>query len=341
MAHGITERDGVFAVRDAGWHGLAKALPDYPTREEAKAIAHPWEPVTEPVYRRRADLEADPVTGDLEFVDRYEEVPDFHAVVRDDDLDNTLGVTPKTIPVISNETMYDIAEAIEGEDKGSVKYETGGSLYGGRKVWLLLKLREPLVIKGDPRGEVIPYYALQDDKTGKGSFRGQATLTKIICDNTSQMADWDAQTRGSEIVFRHTTNIKDRIEEAKAALAGWRESIQAFRLQAEHMVTLEVTPAQRELFVQQFVPMPGIHTVSDRVVANVEEARQILRNILDGPTCEGTAFTAYGLAQAAVEYQNHYRKAQTAESRFKRAYLDRSQVTADAVDLAQKVVMFA
>jgi len=332
MAHGITERDGVFAVRDAGWHGLAKALPDYPTREEAKAIAHPWEPITEPVYRRVPQVTAD---GDL--MEHYEEVEDFHAVVRSDD-GNTLGVTPKTIPVISNETMYDIAEAIEGEDKGSVKYETGGSLYGGRKVWLLLRLTEPLIIRGDPRGEVIPYYALQDDKTGKGSFRGQATMTKIVCDNTSKAADWDAQVRGTELVFRHTTNIKDRIEEAKEALAGWRSSVQAFRLQAEHMVTLDVTKEQREIFLERFIPMPPPHTISPRVVANVEEARSVMRGILDGPTCEGTAYTAYGLAQASVEYLNHYRKAQTAESRFKRAYLDRSRITADAVELALEVV---
>jgi phage/plasmid-like protein (TIGR03299 family) len=330
--HGITQRDGVFAVRDAGWHGLCEVLPDHPTRQEAQAIAHPWEPITEPVYRKVPQVAED---GTL--VEHYEVVEDFQAVVRSDD-GTTLSVNPTSLEVVKNSTMYDIAEVLEGVDKASVKYETGGSLFGGRKVWLLLRLAEPLVIKGSgPHSEVIPYYALQDSKDGTGSFRGQATMTKIVCDNTCQMADLDASVRGTEFVFRHSKNINERIEEAKAALAGWRESVQAFRLMSEHLCTVDVTKEQRELFIEQFIPMPQVHTVSQRVVSNVESARNQLRGILDGPTCEGIGFTSYGLVQASVEYLNHYRKARTAETRFKRAYLDRSRITADAVELAQLV----
>src|SRR3546814_21036780 len=33
------------------WHGLGTVLSEYPTRDEAKAIAHNWEPVTATIYR--------------------------------------------------------------------------------------------------------------------------------------------------------------------------------------------------------------------------------------------------------------------------------------------------
>ena len=52
MSHNITERDGVFTVREPAWHRLGEVLPDYPSREQAQKIAHPWEPVSEPVYRK-------------------------------------------------------------------------------------------------------------------------------------------------------------------------------------------------------------------------------------------------------------------------------------------------
>src|SRR5699024_236789 len=106
-----------------------------------------------------------------------------------------------------------------------VMVESGGSLKGGRLVWLLLRLKDPLVIEGDPRGATMAYYALQNSHDVSGAFRGQATSTRIVCANTSQMADMDARARGTECVFRHTRNVADRIEQARTALAGWRNAL--------------------------------------------------------------------------------------------------------------------
>jgi len=327
VAHNITERDGVFAVRDAGWHGLATPFEDYPTREQAQAVAHPWEVESEPLYRR---VMVEQKYGPPKPL--YVAVPDFHANVRNDTHD-LIGVVSETFNTVTNQELWDIAEVLQGEGQ-DVRYETGGSLKGGRKVWVLLRLNEPLEIKGDPNGKVIPYYGLQNSHDASGAFRGQATMTKIICDNTSQMADLDAQARGTEFTFRHTKNIRERVNEARDALAGWRESVQAYRLLSEHLVGLPVTSGQVAWFVDTFVPMPPARLVSDRVVENVEEARRAIRGILASPTCEGINTTAYGLLQAAVEYQNHYRTARSEETRFKRAYLDRSKVTTDALQLA-------
>jgi phage/plasmid-like protein (TIGR03299 family) len=335
MSHNITKRDGLFSVRDAGWHGLAHVFEGYPSRAEAQRIAHPWEPETDPLYRRRVTV--------LDGVEHatYELVPHALAVYRNDTYD-TLGVISDTLELVTNSEMWDIAEVLEGEDKtGEVRYETGGSLRGGAKVWLLLRLREPLQIKGDPNTATIPYYALQNAHDGSGSFRGQATLSRIVCDNTAQMADLDASARGTEFVFRHTRNVREKIAQARTALAGWRTSVREFQVLAEHMLTLEVTPEQRELYVVEFIPMPAPHTISDRVVDNIENARDQLRAILAGPTTATINHTAWGLVQGSIEYAQHERRAASAETRFKRAYLDRDRLTADAVVLARQVVTHA
>lgn len=323
MPAGITETDAIFTVRRPSWHGLETLLPDYPTVAQARAIAHPWEVEQEPLYRR--------VAGG----DGYEEVPDFFANVRSDN-EHLLGVVSHSYTNITIDEMYQVAEAIQGEG-ADVLLETGGSLQGGSLVWLLLRLNEPLRLDGDPHGETVQYYALQNAFDGSSSFRGQATSTRIVCQNTAKIADLDAQARGTEFTFRHTSGVKDRIEEARGALAGWRESVRSWRLVNEHLLSVTVTPNQQRAFVDAFVPMPQVATVSDRVVANVEEARSIIRGILAGPTCEGVDLTAYGCVQAVLEYQEHFRKARSAQSRFKRAYLDRSVITRDAVEIALEV----
>jgi phage/plasmid-like protein (TIGR03299 family) len=333
MGHEITDQDAVFSVREPMWHGLGTVLDGYPTREQAQQLVHGWEPVAEPIYRKR--YRQDRVNLPPRVV--FEEISGSYLNARSDD-DEPLGVVPDTFVTVTNGEMWDIAEIIEGQDKGSVMYETGGSLKGGRKVWLLLRLRDPIEIAGDPRGATIPYYGLQNSHDASGSFRGQATLTRIVCANTAQAADLESEARGTSFEFHHTKNIRTRVEQAQEALAGWRTALVAWKEKSEAMVKEPITAWQREEFITRFIPMPPPHAVSDIVEANVTRARWQLKEILVGPTCEGISLTTYGLVQASVEYLNHVRKAQSRESRFKRAYLDRNQITVDAVRIAREVV---
>lgn len=329
--HNITDRDSLFTVRKPAWHGLGKVLNEYPTREEAKQIALPWEPTIEPLYR----VIADPETGKNKAV----RVPEFDLVVRDDDpVAPPLGVKPETRSLVTNEEMFDIAEALmKGEGSGKVLYETGGSLKGGRKVWLLLRFEEPFRIGGRSGTETIAYYGLQNAHDGSGAFRGQGTNVCIVCDNTSHMADMDATAKGTEFVFRHTAKIGEKIEEAKAALEGWKASVEAYQTLCDHLIDIPITREQRGLFVREFIPMPPENLVSGRVRENVTQGRLKMHSIFDSETQETTKDTAYGLVQAAIEYSQHYRKSKSKESHFQRAYLDRSRLTTVALDLAREV----
>jgi phage/plasmid-like protein (TIGR03299 family) len=339
MSHEIRERDNVISVRDAGWHGLATVKDDYVTPEEARKEAFPWEPIEAPLYRAVPYVDEDgPQT-------RYEVVEEVKAIERSDG--GFLGAVGKDYVPTTNKEMTEIAEAVEGIAAGEVRVETAGSLKNGRKVWMLLRLNEPIAVKGDPHGETIPYFALQDNKDGMGSLRGQALFTRIICDNTSQAADLEAARRGTEFTFRHTSGIKDRIEEAKGAVAMWRKSVEDWNALMNGLMEVKVTAKQRQIFVDEWQPtaLPqgkGV-VVSDRVMKNIEEARAEFDAIMSSITMEGIGGTAYGLVQAAVEFQQHVRGVRAAddraraESRFKRAYLDRDSLTTVAVNLAREV----
>lgn len=338
--HEITSTDDMFSVRQMPWHGLGQVLSTYPTREEAKAIAHPWEPITAPVFRQVPGFDEHGMPTVT-----YEPIEGQQEVVRSDN-GGHIGVTNDTLGIVSNEEMYDIAEAVAGLG-GDVRYETGGSLRGGKQVWLLLRLDEPLVLQGDPNGATLQYFALQNNHDGGGSFRGQAINTRIVCANTSRMADMSAKAHGTEIVFRHTKNVKDRIEEAKQALAMWRVSVEEWKVFNEHLLTMRITDAQREEFIERFVPAPEAQIVSKRVLTNIENARRDLRGIFASETSEGVKNTAYGLVQGAVEYSQWFRSTRgqndqdRKENLFRRSFLDRDRLVQSASRLAQDIAVSA
>jgi phage/plasmid-like protein (TIGR03299 family) len=327
MSHELTQSDGMFTVRLAAWHGLGTVFNDYPKREEAQAIAHPWDVKEEPLFRKRSKTDDDGIV-----YESLEEVSGFKANVRDDD-DSTLGVVPESYTNVTNNELWDIAEALEGS--GSVvMFETGGSLKGGRQVWVLLRLQEPLVVKGDPRGETIPYYALQNSFDTSASFRGQATTTRIVCANTSRMADWDAKNRGTEFTFRHTKNVGERIEQARIALSEWRESLTAWQQQAEALVARKIEPLAASDFLDRFIPMPPENLVTERVRNNVIRDRGKWMDAYNSVTGEGLKDTSYGLVQASIEFLEWGRRAFSAESRFQRSFLSRESLVSHAIDLS-------
>ncbi|AWN07816.1 hypothetical protein HOT31_gp146 [Microbacterium phage Hendrix] len=327
MVHEITGSDGMFTVRQAAWHGLGTVFEDYPKRDEAEKIAHPWDVVEEPLFRKRVSVDDNGQTLEL-----MEEVPSFKANVRSDSQD-LLGVVPESYTNVTNHELWDIAEALEGSGE-DVMFETGGSLKGGRQVWILLRLQEPLIVKGDPRGATIPYYALQNGFDGSSAFRGQATTTRIVCANTSKMADWDAQNRGTEFLFRHTKNVGERIEQARLALSEWRASLAVWQEQAETLVQRRLEPLAAADFLDRFIMMPPEGTVTERVRNNVIRDRGKWMDAYNSVTGEGIKDTAYGLVQASIEFLEWGRRAFTAESRFQRSFLTRDGMTTHAINLA-------
>lgn len=334
MAHEITATDNMFSVREMPWHKLGTVFENTPTRAEAQAIAHPWEPVAAPLFRRVPSIDAD---GNLSST--YEQVSGFVAQERSDTGD-LIAATTETYTTVTNGELYDLGEALEHGDGTvtDVQWETGGSMGGGKKVWLMFRLAEPLIIKGDPHGAVIPFYLLQNNHDGMGSLRGSATQVRVVCANTQRMADLDAQARGTEFTFSHTSGITERVEEARLALAGWREGVKTYQTIAESMIQMKITKKAVTEFVERFIPAPISTMTSDRVKTNIETARGEWMGVYNSVTNEGITGTAWGLLQASSEWSEHVRRANSNESRFRRAVLDRNQIITDAKALALEAV---
>jgi phage/plasmid-like protein (TIGR03299 family) len=231
--------------------------------------------------------------------------------------------------------MGEIVEAVLSLP--GVKWETAGVLDGGRAVWALALLDDPITLPGD-HTVTLPYMAMTNRHGMPGACTLRATAVRIVCGNTFRAAELEGERTGATFSFVHKSNWRNRIDEARQAVTGVRREMREYRELAENLLGIQVTPQQRELFVTEFVPMPPEGLVTDRVVTNVEEARKALRGILASPTTAPVADTAYGLVQAAGEYLDHVRRSRSWETKLNRTLIRPEPLKAKALSLVRDVV---
>ncbi len=327
MAHNITSTDGLFVVREPAWHGLGNVVDDFITSwpEAREAAGLTWDVREVPVFSRHGSPEAP----------TYRPIEGQKMLVRDDS-GECLAIHNDTYTPFPNADLGPLMEALVGEE--DVRYETVGSLKGGRKVWALVRLADPIEVPGDPKGATLPRLAIQNSHDGSGSLRAQALMTRIVCDNTSQAADYEAKRNGTQYVFRHTQNIHDYVDAAKAAVKGLRDTREEYMRWANDLMGIRISAKQEAEFISMFFPEPPADVISDRVRANIAEARQDFRNILASDTMDDDVrATGYGLVQGAIEYLDHVRGYQSKETHFNRSYLTTEPLKAKAERMVREV----
>jgi len=217
---------------------------------------------------------------------------------------NFVGMANDGYAVIENGVGWDFAEAMCGL---GAKVDTGLTLKDGARCVICLYLDEPVTIPGDD-SLILPYGVVTWSHDGSGALSGRSTSVRVVCGNTDDMAAAEARRLGTDFTIRHTKHWKDRVEDAKLAIRGVRDNFAEYTELARELATMPVTPAQRELFVTTFLPMPPEALISDRVRNNVEDARTSVRTLFEGRTIpEAHKLTAYGLRLAGVEYLDHLR----------------------------------
>ena len=140
--------ESMFYVRETPWHGLGVRVNEAPASRDALTLAGlDWNVAQEPVYTE---------TGEL--------VEGYKANIRDADR-KVLGVVTDRYKVIQNREAFAFSDALLGE---GVRYETAGSLQGGRKVWLLAHMPHEYIITGE---RISPYLLFSNTHDGSGAIR--------------------------------------------------------------------------------------------------------------------------------------------------------------------------
>lgn len=302
-----------FSVREGMWHKLGTVLADYPGREEGmREAGHDFQVIERPAF----------VGGPgnpLYAASPPRHIPAYKALVKSTDESVVFNIVKESYGVVQPEILWDIADAMM--DFENVKYETAGILRQGAVLWVLCKLDEPTQIKGDD-SVIFPYGLISTTNDGTGSCKASATSVRVVCMNTYKASADQSRSSGLEYTFRHTKNVMARIDDAKLAIKGIRQSHDEFMELAEELAQIHLTEGQRDLFVSSLIPMPADALISERVVKNIDTARAKVQAIFDTVTIpEAHKLTGYGAWNAGIEYLDYIRPARSADSQFGRSLL--------------------
>ncbi len=323
--------DSGFCVRERSWHGKELLLADHPESwDDARMAAGlMWEPTVEPLYRA---VEVDGVMT-------YEAIS--HKLVVRDDNKAQLGVVGEGHELITHAEMGGIVE--DFLQQPNVKIDTMLSMKGGRQVAATILLDEPFEIKGDVDGfgdpvVTLPYFVLLNSHDGTGACKGLYTMVRVVCANTYQAADMDGDRHGAQFSLRHTSGVKERLEDARQIVNGARDEAIRWRGIAEQLVALSVSPEQQLQFLNEFIPEPPKGITSERVRANIATDRSRFMHTLNNSlTNSAMSHTGLGLVNAAVEYLDHVRGFRNSDTYMGRQILSAEPLKAKAVKLVREL----
>lgn len=283
-----------------------------------------WTVVKRPVYVGRTDSPDDGVQRD----------PDHFATVRAD-RGTVLGIVGRHYAVLQNRDAFALVDDIL--DDSGAKYETAGSLRGGRIVWALARLPETILVAG--RDPVLPYLLIANSHDGSRRVTVTMTAVRVVCMNTLSVALPSSAGRGLR-PLPHTVSIIHKDHALARAAQRCRDALElssryftAFEALANQLASVNLTDAEVTAFLKQAIPGEGQRAAS---------RRDAVAALLDAPTNADFRGTAWGAFNALVEAYDHQvaglRQETLADVRFERAVLDIHGVKRKALNLLTALV---
>lgn len=268
----------MFYVREKPWHGLGIKVMEAPKSKEALKIAGlDWKVVQEPV-----------------FTETKEKIEGYRVNVRDTDR-KVLGVVTDRYKVIQNEEAFAFTDALLGE---GVRYETAGSLQGGKKVWLLAHLPQEYIISGE---RISPYLVFSNTHDGSGAVRVALTPIRVVCNNTLNLALSTAKRSWSMV---HTGNIQEKMEEAKNTLFMAEKYMDQLGKEFDNLRRIQLTDQKVNEYIEILLPIEGDMTPLQR--KNIFRLREDMQaRYFDAPDLKEVGNNAYRFINAVSDFATH------------------------------------
>lgn len=272
------EVETMFYTREKPWHGLGVQVHDAPTSENALWLAGlDWKVVQKDIY-----------------TEGRVQIPGYKANVRNTD-GRVLGVVTDRYKVVQNEEAFSFTDELLGK---GVRYETAGSLQGGRKVWLLARLPKEYIITGE---RISPYLVFSNTHDGSGAVRVAVTPVRVVCNNTLNLALSSAKCSWSMV---HTGDIKCKIQEAADTLFRAEDYMEKLGEEIEKLRGLEVTDQQVKEYIEILLPLEKGPTPTQR--KNIARLRDgIAQRYYDAPDLQGVGKNAYRFINAVSDFATH------------------------------------
>lgn len=273
MAHELEIVNGQARMFYSGatpWHGMGNPVDHLLTAREALVEGGlDWLVEKVPAYDQLPD-------------GTFVQIPDSYNIRRDED-NKILGRVGGDYHPIQNHEAFTFFDALV--DSGDAKYETAGSLFGGKKIWLTAKLPDFQVCGEDFNG----YLLLSTTHDGSRALTAATTFIRVVCNNTETMAMNGAKTKWS---LHHKTTLEGKVQEARETLQMAHKAEDAFEKEVQRMIKVQVNADQFKAIIEADKFLPTQKRQKDK---NVERLMDIFENepTVNETDAKGTGWGAF------------------------------------------------
>jgi phage/plasmid-like protein (TIGR03299 family) len=298
MAHLLESVNGETAFasfREPAWHGLGTVFTEEVSTAEMleKAKLNNW----------NVRLE------DIEIPSELDSDKSYSFVVRDnpfiDGNKDVLGVVGERYVPLQNEELFTFADTIL--DFGG-RWETAGSIKGGRVVFGSLALeRETILDKDGIADKVNTYLLVNTSHDGSIAIQASITPVRVVCANTLNLALGSGR-RGVKQSFkiRHTQTANGKVQAAREALGLANSYMDEFDKLANAMIQTEISKAQFDKIVELAYPTPKDDSKKVAITKHTNKI-DLINDIYVGQFNDTIAGTAWGALNALTERLDWHR----------------------------------
>lgn len=285
------------SLREPAWHGLGTVFTEEVNTQKMLELAHldNWNVRLEEIAIPEgfvSDKTNYFVARNNPFIDGQNDV---------------LGIVGERYHTLQNEDLFAFGDNILD---GGGRWETAGSIKGGRVVFGALALERETVL--DPNGvsdKINTYLLVNTSHDGSVSIMASITPVRVVCANTLNMAIG----RGNRNVkqsfkIRHTQTAEGRVVAAREALGLANTYMDEFDKMAKAMIETEITNDKFQEILLKAYPKPEADG-SKLALTKWQNKIEQLEDIYIGDFNHMIAGTAWGAFNALTERIDWHRSA--------------------------------
>ena len=301
MAHELETQNGVASFasfREPAWHGLGTVFTEEKTTAEMLSAAN--------LNNWNVRLE------DVNIPSHLSSDKSYQYVVRTNPTDNTqtdvLGVVGERYVPLQNEDLFSFGDNILD---GGGRWETAGSIRGGRVVFGSLALERETIL--DPNGvadKVQTYLLINTSHDGSIAIQASITPVRVVCANTLNLALGRTKKRDGikqSFKIRHTQTANGKVQIARETLGLANSYMDAFDIMAKAMIEKEITAQQFNDIILAAYPKP--EDEKKAAVTKWTNKVDVINDIYTGEFNGMIAGTAWGAFNALTERLDWHRSA--------------------------------
>ena len=305
MSHGLTSSDSMFSTsadRRPPWHGLGAVLAERPASLHAAldGAGLDWRVVQVPLYR------LDGLDGRGE-----SELAGLRGNVRVD-TGALLGIVSDDYRVVQNTEAFQFLANLIGSE---LHFETAGSLWGGKAVWVLAELPDHVEVGGD---QVRRFVLVTTRHDGTAAVRALVTPVRVVCANTLRVAIAGAR---DTYRVRHLGDPTGALHEARAVLGLTIDYHRQFAALGDRLACRPMAePALARVLAELY---PDDPTLGGRAAKSRRAAKEAVMTLFhEGATVGNAPGSQWAAWNAIVEFHDHGGRPRTPEGGFVRRFED-------------------